>query len=68
MRHQPARTTPGPQPEAIALGPGHEIHYLADAILRMPKGTRAKEEQNVYLTLFRQAPQTVPVSVPLSFE
>jgi len=38
-----------------------EIHDLADAILRLPKGTRAKEEQNIYLTLFRQAPQTVPV-------
>jgi len=38
-----------------------EVHDLADAILRLPKGTRAKEEQNVYLTLFRQAPQTVPV-------
>ena len=39
------------------------MHDLADAILRLPKSTRARED----LALFRQAPQTVPVWVPLSF-
>jgi len=39
------------------------MHDLADAILRLPKGTRARED----LALVRRAPQTVPVWVPLSF-
>ena len=38
-----------------------ESHNLADAILRLAQGTRARVEQSVYLTLFRQAPQTAPV-------
>jgi len=42
-----------------------QVHFagygLVDAILHLPKGTSAKEEQNVYLTLLGQTPQTVPV-------
>ena len=39
------------------------MHDLADAILRLPKGTRAMSS----LALVQRAPQTVPVWVPLSF-
>ena len=46
-RERADKGTPKLQPNATALGPGHGIHDLPDAILRLAKGTKAKAKQNV---------------------